>query len=71
MAGDGRVVIDTELNTKPAEKQAQGLGNSLKGGLVKGTKAAAVGLAAMGAAAVAAAWIIQLQQGTISEYHYP
>ena len=55
MAGDGRVVIDTELNTKPAEKQAQGLGNSLKGGLVKGTKAAAVGLAAMGAAAVAAA----------------
>ena len=54
MSADGRVVIDTELNTKEAEKQAQGLGSNLKSGLSKGAKVATAGLMAVGTAVTTA-----------------
>lgn len=52
---DGKVVIATELDTKDAEKSAQGLSGKLQNGLAKGVKAVGVGLATMGASAVASA----------------
>lgn len=50
---DGKVIIDTELNTKDAEKQSKSLGNSLSNGISKGCKVARTGLMAVGTVAVA------------------
>ena len=50
MASDGKVIIDTELNPKDAEKQSKSLGNSLSSGLSKGAKVATAGVMAVGTA---------------------
>ena len=55
MSADGKVLIDTELNTKPAEKSAKGLGGSLKSGLAKGAKVATGAMVAIGTATTATA----------------
>lgn len=65
---DGKVIIDTELNTKDAEKQSKGLGNSLSSGLSKGAKVATAGVMAVGTAvAVAGGKMIQSAKQT-AEY---
>lgn len=55
MSADGKVLIDTELNTKPAEKSAKGLGGSLKSGIAKGAKVATGAMTAIGTATTATA----------------
>ena len=55
MSADGKVLIDTELNTKPAEKSAKGLGGSLKSGIAKGAKVATGAMGAIGTATTATA----------------
>ena len=50
---DGRVIIEAELNTKDADKQAKNLGNSISRGIGKTAKVASAGLMAVGTAAVA------------------
>lgn len=47
---DGKVIIDTELNTKDAEKQSKTLGNTISSGLGKGAKVAKAGVMAVGTA---------------------
>lgn len=55
MAFDGKVTIQTVLDTKKATTQAKGLGNTLKSGLAKGTKIATAGLTAIATAGTATA----------------
>ena len=55
MSADGKVVIQTELDTKQADKQAKNLGKSLKSGISKGAKITAGALATVGTATVATA----------------
>ena len=55
MSADGKVVIQTELDTKKADKQAKNLGSSLKSGIAKGAKATAGALATVATATTATA----------------
>lgn len=55
MAFDGKVTIQTLLDTKKATTQAKGLGRTLKSGLAKGTKIATAGLTAIATAGTATA----------------
>lgn len=55
MSADGKVVIQTELDTKQADKQAKTLGGSLKRGIAKGAKVATGAMVAIGTASVATA----------------
>ena len=50
---DGKVIINTELNTNDAEKQSKSLGNTLTNGIGKAGKVAKAGLMAVGTTAVA------------------
>lgn len=52
---DGKVVIATELDTKKAQKSAQGLGNKLKSGLATGAKVTGKALGVVTATATATA----------------
>ena len=52
---DGKVVIATELDTKKAQRSAQGLGNKLKGGLATGAKVTGKALGVVTATATATA----------------